>query len=176
MPSTDSGVPEKVDAMLSEQVVGMARNEWTASIGIDGRHGPEHANTPLVPHPKLKPLFFTSCRTVSCEMLSTTCSATKRSARSCSVHRFRPSGGLLWASVSRTASPFLSSFFCAPGRGRSLSAPSRLPSTNRCRVRCTVAVPVCNASDISRSLLPSSASSSIRARSAIPAIWLFALT
>jgi hypothetical protein len=43
MPSTDSGVPEKVDAMLSEQVVGMARNEWTASIGIDGRHGPEHA-------------------------------------------------------------------------------------------------------------------------------------
>ena len=43
MPSTDSGVPEKVDAMLSEQVVGMARNEWTASIGIDGRHAPEHA-------------------------------------------------------------------------------------------------------------------------------------
>jgi hypothetical protein len=43
MPSTDSGVPEKVDAMSSEQVVGMARNEWTASIGIDGRHGPEHA-------------------------------------------------------------------------------------------------------------------------------------
>jgi hypothetical protein len=45
MPSTDSGVPEKVDAMLSEQVVGMARNEWTASIGIDGRHGPEHATS-----------------------------------------------------------------------------------------------------------------------------------
>ena len=43
MPSTDSGVPEKVDAMLSEQVVGMARNEWSASIRIDGRHGPEHA-------------------------------------------------------------------------------------------------------------------------------------
>jgi hypothetical protein len=21
----------------------MARNKWTASIGIDGRHGPEHA-------------------------------------------------------------------------------------------------------------------------------------
>jgi hypothetical protein len=47
MSSTDSGVPEKVDAMLSEQVVGMARNEWTASIGIDGRHGPEHARIVL---------------------------------------------------------------------------------------------------------------------------------
>jgi hypothetical protein len=32
-----------VDAMLSEQVVGMAQNEWTASIGIDGRHDPDYA-------------------------------------------------------------------------------------------------------------------------------------
>ena len=44
MPSTDSGALEKVDGMLSEQVVGMAQNKWTASIRIDGRHGPEHAN------------------------------------------------------------------------------------------------------------------------------------
>jgi hypothetical protein len=29
--------------MPVERVVGMARNKWTASIGIDGRHGPEHA-------------------------------------------------------------------------------------------------------------------------------------
>jgi hypothetical protein len=43
MPSTDSGGPEKVDAMPLERVVGMARNEWTASIGIDGRHGPDYA-------------------------------------------------------------------------------------------------------------------------------------
>jgi hypothetical protein len=43
MPSTDSGGPEKVDAMPSERVVGMAQNEWTASIGIDGRHGPDYA-------------------------------------------------------------------------------------------------------------------------------------
>jgi hypothetical protein len=28
---------------LSEQVVDMARNGWTASIGIDGRHGPDYA-------------------------------------------------------------------------------------------------------------------------------------
>jgi hypothetical protein len=34
-----------VDAMLSEQVVGMAQNEWTASIGIDGRHDPDYATT-----------------------------------------------------------------------------------------------------------------------------------
>jgi len=45
MPSTDSGDPEKVDAMLAEQVVGMTRNEWTASIGIDGRHDPDYAHT-----------------------------------------------------------------------------------------------------------------------------------
>jgi len=32
-----------VDAMPPEQVVGMARNGWTASIGITGRHGPDYA-------------------------------------------------------------------------------------------------------------------------------------
>jgi predicted GTPase/gas vesicle protein len=29
--------------MLPEQVVGMARNRWSASIGIDGRHSPDYA-------------------------------------------------------------------------------------------------------------------------------------
>ena len=29
--------------MLSEQLVGMARNGWTASIGIDGRYGSDYA-------------------------------------------------------------------------------------------------------------------------------------
>jgi len=29
--------------MPPEQVVGMARNGWTASIGITGRHGPDYA-------------------------------------------------------------------------------------------------------------------------------------
>ena len=66
--------------------------------------------------------------------------------------------------VSSTAKAFSSSFRLLPGRGRSFSAPSRLPSTNLCRVRCTVATPVCNASAISRSLRPSSVSSRIRAR------------
>ena len=43
MPSTDSGGPKKVVGMPSERVVGLARNEWTASIGIAGRHGPDYA-------------------------------------------------------------------------------------------------------------------------------------
>jgi len=29
--------------MRLEHVVGMARNGWTASIGIAGRHGPDYA-------------------------------------------------------------------------------------------------------------------------------------
>ena len=48
MPSTDSGLPEKMDAMPPEQVVGIARNGWTASIGIDGRHGPDYAPTSTI--------------------------------------------------------------------------------------------------------------------------------
>jgi hypothetical protein len=51
MPSTESErcrppIPVclgKVVGMPSEQVVGMLRNEWTASIRIDGRHGPDYA-------------------------------------------------------------------------------------------------------------------------------------
>ncbi len=43
MPSTDSGLPEKMDAMPPEQVVGMTRNGWSASIGFAGRHGPDYA-------------------------------------------------------------------------------------------------------------------------------------
>ena len=43
MPSTDSDELGKVVGMPLEPVVGMARNEWTASIGIDGRHGPDYA-------------------------------------------------------------------------------------------------------------------------------------
>ena len=109
------------------------RPAWIVGPGVDIQnvfHAPDKVgtygwNAPLLPHSKRKPLFFTSCRTVSCEMRSTTFSSTNRSAKSCNVHRFRPSGGLLWARVSRTASPFSSSFFCRPSRGRSLRAPSR---------------------------------------------------
>jgi hypothetical protein len=34
MSSTDSGVAEKVEATRLEQMVDMARNGWTVSIGI----------------------------------------------------------------------------------------------------------------------------------------------
>jgi len=43
MSSSDSDPVGKVVGMPSEQVVGMARNEWTASIGIGGRHEPDYA-------------------------------------------------------------------------------------------------------------------------------------
>jgi len=43
MSSTDSDVVEKVVGMPSEPVVDLTRNEWTASIGIGGRHGPDYA-------------------------------------------------------------------------------------------------------------------------------------
>jgi len=43
MSSTDSGGPQKTDVMPSEYMVDMVQNEWTASIGIDGRHGPDYA-------------------------------------------------------------------------------------------------------------------------------------
>jgi AcrR family transcriptional regulator len=36
-------LPGKTGRHVSEQVVGIARNGWTASIGIDGRHGPDYA-------------------------------------------------------------------------------------------------------------------------------------
>ena len=45
MSSTDSDVVEKVVGMPSEPVVDMTRNEWTASIGIGGRHGPDYADS-----------------------------------------------------------------------------------------------------------------------------------
>jgi len=43
MASTDSGHPQKMDGMPPEQVDGMARNGWTTSTGIAGRHGPDYA-------------------------------------------------------------------------------------------------------------------------------------
>jgi len=43
MSSTDSEILEKVVGMPLESVVDMTRNEWTASIGIGDRHGPDYA-------------------------------------------------------------------------------------------------------------------------------------
>jgi len=57
--------------------------------------GANSRNAPFLLYVKLNSFFFTSFRTVSCEMLSTIFSSTNRSAKSCNVQRFRPSGGLL---------------------------------------------------------------------------------
>jgi hypothetical protein len=43
MSSTDSDDLEKVGGIPPELVVDLVQNEWTASIRIDGRHEPEHA-------------------------------------------------------------------------------------------------------------------------------------
>jgi len=42
--AAESGVWEKLDAMLSEQLIGMAQNRLTASIGTDGRHSLDYAD------------------------------------------------------------------------------------------------------------------------------------
>ena len=63
------------------------------------------------------------------------------SASSSSVQRARPAGGLEQAVATSRASSLPVSLRSAPGRGSSLSARSRLPSTKRRLVRYTVEPP-----------------------------------
>ena len=44
MPSTESERCRPPIPVCLGKVVGMLRNEWTASIRIDGRHGPDYAS------------------------------------------------------------------------------------------------------------------------------------
>ena len=74
-------------------------------------------------------------RTVSRETLSCAVSLTISSANSSRVQRARPTGGLEQAVATSRASSLPESLRRAPGRGSSLSAASRLPSTKRCLVR-----------------------------------------
>jgi hypothetical protein len=62
--------------------------------------GSHRWNAPFLLYPKLKSFFFSSWRTVSCEMLLTIFNCTKRSANNSNVHRFRSAGGWLWAKLS----------------------------------------------------------------------------
>jgi len=80
------------------------------------------------------------------------------------VQRLRPSGGLLLAKVSNTASPLASSLHLAPGRGRSFNEAVNPSMTQRFRVRSMVETLVCKASAISSSFLPSSDSNRMLAR------------
>src|SRR5262249_42492137 len=119
-----------------------------------GTHG---RDDPLLDLPRLKNVFLSVRRTVSSEMVSTTSNATSSSASSCIVQRACPSGAALQAVAIRRASCLASSARLPPGRGRSVSAPSRLPSTKRWRVRSTVVRWICSAVAIAWSVAPSSA-------------------
>ena len=112
----------------------------------------------------LRPFSASRRRTVSRDRLSCSVSLTMASANSSSVQRARPAGGLAQAVATSRASSLPVSLRSAPGRGSSLSARSRLPSTKRRLVRYTVEPPTATVRAISSSLLPASAASKIWAR------------
>src|SRR5258705_5012893 len=86
------------------------------------------------------------------------------SASNSRVQRARPCGGVAQAVATSRASSLPVSLRSAPGRGSSLSARSRLPSTKRRLVRYTVEPLTATAQAISSSLRPASAASRICAR------------
>src|SRR6202047_803710 len=103
-------------------------------------------------------------RTVSCDRLLCSVSLTIAPASNSRVQRARPFGGLAQAVATSKASSLPVSLRSAPGRGSSLSARSRLPSTKRRLVRYTVDPPTPTLAAISSSLTPASAASRICAR------------
>jgi len=100
-------------------------------------------------------------------MSGTIWSSTTRSASSCIVQRSRPSGGFVQASATTNACCFGPSFGRAPGRACSRSDASSPSSTNRRRVRSTVATPMWSAFAMSSSIRSSAANSSVCARRTI---------
>ncbi len=103
-------------------------------------------------------------RTVSRDSSPCSVSLTISPANSSRVQRARPVGGLEQAVATSSASSLPLSLRCAPGRGSSLSAAARLPSTKRCLVRDTVEPLTPMPRVISLSLAPASAASRICAR------------
>src|SRR4029077_19988600 len=85
-------------------------------------------------------------------------------AKSSKVQRERPAGGLEQAVATSKASSLPVSLRRAPGRGSSVSAAARLPSTKRALGRYTVEPPTPMLLVISSSLAPRSAASRICAR------------
>src|SRR5712691_10448833 len=116
-------------------------------------------DAPALGQPGLEAVCFKAWRTVSYDTDSTTSSATSRSASSRSVHRLRPSGGALHASVTRRAS-------CSPSRRRGYSrlgalrytAASRPSAAYRIRTRATVAGLTSSAAPMAASVQPGPAS------------------
>src|SRR5499427_10298551 len=118
---------------------------------------------PLLFLPGLKFVFLSTCRTVSRAIDGAKPNSTTLSAKSRRVQCACPSGAGVHATAIKCASCLPVSFRRAPGRGASSSAP-RFVSTNRWRVRATVAVPTSNVAAIALSLSPSAALSRMRAR------------
>src|SRR5919197_1101685 len=125
--------------------------------------GPDLWDAPLFLQPRLEDRFFKTRRTLSYEYDAAKPRATTRSASRCKVQRWRPSGAALQASAIKRVSAFTSNLDCAPGRGRSASAP-RPSATKRWRRRSTVARPTESAAAMALSAQPSAALSRMRAR------------
>src|SRR5450631_4089720 len=111
-------------------------------------------------------------RTVSRDNSSCSVSSTIAPASRSSVHRLRPSGGLEQTVATSNAVSLPDSLRGAPGRASSLSASSRLPSTNRRLVRYTVDPPGETLLAMASSLTPASAASRIWARLSLRAACL----
>jgi hypothetical protein len=110
----------------------------------------------LLSLPGLKLVFFSIRQTLSRENDSVNPNSTTLPASKRIVQWVCPSGDLLQAIATMCASCLPVSFALAPGLGRSLSA-VRFSSTNRLRVRSTVATPTSSAKAIWLSVRPSAA-------------------
>src|SRR3954469_19379424 len=111
-------------------------------------------------------------RTVSRDSSVCPVSLTISPASSSSVQRARPSGGPEQAVAISSASSLPDSLRAAPGRGPSFNPASRLPSTKRRLVRCTVESLTATQAAIVSSLLPASAANKICARFSLRAACL----
>jgi hypothetical protein len=143
---------------LTDQLVGtfITTDDWLLRIvglGVQVQDifpaphelGADRGETPCLLQPRLEDGFFSVWRTVSSEIDSTCCSSTSLSARSGIVQHCRSSGGILQASATRNAACLPTSLRCPLERGRPFKAASSPSSTERLRVRTTVAVLLCNA-------------------------------
>src|SRR3972149_3078498 len=126
--------------------------------------GAYFGNAPFLLLPRFEFVFFSNWRIASCEMESANSKSTTRPASKRKVHRAWPLGAALQTVAITSASALPSNLCSRPGRGFSLSAPSNPSSTNRLRVRSTVARPVCKAWATCSSCRPSSALSRMCAR------------
>src|SRR5215831_7327421 len=128
--------------------VGLSSKQTTGRIGLASTCGMHHMSL----RHGFRSFSAKRRRTVSRERLTCSVRLTIASANSSSVQRARPCGGLEQAVATSRASSLPESLRPAPGRGCSLSAASRLPSTKRCLVRYTVEPPTATLVAISSSL------------------------